>query len=128
VPYQPGDIVLADILDPQGQPCDDPHPAMVLRIDQTVCYLVGITTSYQDPPPGHWIRMLQFPGGHPQTGLYRPCVLKCDWVVKFDPRAVIRKMGEMPDDHFEQATQCISMLVEQKKLQLIDQLANPPAT
>jgi len=113
--------VLADILDPLGQPCDSPHPALVFRIDAEKAYLVGITTSYDDPPPGHWIRMLVAPGGHPETGLDRPCVLKCDWVVCFKVTAIIRKKGVLPDDQLKQAIDQIATLVLAKKLRLIQQ-------
>lgn len=72
--------------------------------------------------------MLEAPGGHPRTGLYRPCVLKCDWVVKFSTAAIQRRMGEMPNNHFEQATNWIKAFVEQKKLQVVIQFVNPPMT
>ena len=113
--------MLAHILDPQGNPCDEPHPALVLRLDDTRAYLVGITTSFEDPPPGRWIRMLHAPGGHPVTGLDRPCVLKCDWVVRFPTAAIIRKKGVLPDDHLKRATDWIVTLVEEKKLQIVKQ-------
>lgn len=119
--YRSGDIVLADLLDPLGQPCNNPHPAMVLRLDAQVAYLVAITTSFDDPPPGHWIRMRHSPGGHSQTGLHKPCVLKCDWVVRFQVPQIIRKIGEMPSDHFELATNQIISLVQQKKLAIVNQ-------
>ncbi len=121
MPYRPGDIVLADILDPDGKPCAGPHRALVLRIDAERAYLVGITSSFDDPPPGRWIRMKHSPGGHRITGLDRPCVLKCDWVVRFKVSAIIRKMGELEDDEFDRATDWIVSLVEEKKLRLIEQ-------
>src|SRR4051812_5878649 len=78
----PGDIVIADIPDPDGNPIDHRHPAMVFRANSQIAYLVAISTSFTEPPPRHWIKLPHAPKGHPVTGLRDPCVLKCDWIIK----------------------------------------------
>lgn len=117
--YSPGDVVLADIPDDAGQPCGHPHTCMVLRssgCDPSI-YLVAISTKFEDPIPRHWLPMLSAPGGHPLTGLKLPCVLKCNWVVKFPAAAVLRRIGSVPPETFEMAVDIILNEVRRKKSQ-----------
>ncbi len=107
--YNPGDVVLAEIPDDAGRPCDHPHPCMVLRSSDCdpYIYLVAISTRFDDPPPKHWLPMLYAPGGHPITGLNQPCVLKCNWVVKFLATAVQRRIGIVPAPTYEAAVDIV---------------------
>lgn len=115
--YNPGDVVLADIPDPHGQPCDHPHTCMVLRssdCDPNI-YLVAISTKFTDPLPSDWLPMLHAPGGHPITGLKYPCVLKCNWIVKFLATAVKRRIGAVPPPVLDEAIDVIEKAIRRKK-------------
>lgn len=66
-------------------------------------YLLGITSSFDNV--GRWMIALDWhPDGHPQTGLWKPCVLKCWWVVRWNSGHIIRILGELDIDTVENAT------------------------
>lgn len=113
----PGDIVIANIPDPEGNPCDHRHPAMVLRSEVGVdpIYLVAISTRY-DPAsrPKDWLLLPFEAGGHPETGLRDACVLKCDWVVRFLASQVVEKIGEIPTNIMGHAIDLILARVEER--------------
>jgi len=54
---KPGDIVIANILDPDGNPCSHSRPVMVLRasLEAANAWVVGISTKFSDPPQLHWL-------------------------------------------------------------------------
>lgn len=59
-------------------------------------WLIAISTQFDRPNANpYWIECDWATGGHPLTGLDRPCVLKCDWVVRFNRRNLIDFLGEI---------------------------------
>lgn len=109
--YKPGDIVIADIPDPDGNPIDHRHPAMVIRADANQAYLVGISTKFSAPLPRHWL----FLPLDATTNLREPCVLKCDWITKPISVASLRKIGEVPTELLSKATDLILDAINQRK-------------
>lgn len=113
--YQPGDIVIADIPDPDGNPIEHKHPAMIIRADSQNAYFLGISTKFEKPCPRHWIELPHDPNGHPVTGLKRPSVLKCNWDTQMLPTSrIVKKIGIVPTDEFELATDWIVTFKKQK--------------
>jgi len=111
-----GSVVLANIPDPDGRPCGHPHPAMVLRgpDDAGNLYLIGISTQFESPPGRLMVECPWSPGGHPETGLDRPCVLKCWWVVPFHRSQVLQYLGRMPSNVSQRALEYAITAVEEK--------------
>lgn len=114
---KPGEIVWAAVLDPEGKPCDEPHPVMVLRAHAGVqdAWVVGISTKFTEPPPRHWLRLPYAEGGHSITGLTRACVLKCNWVQMFPIRQLSEPMGIVPPELYDLAVDLILAEVRRRK-------------
>lgn len=114
-----GWIVLADIPDPEGRACENPHPAMILRgpdVNGDV-WLVGISTNFT-APPGRL--MLECPCND-TTGLTRPCVLKCWWVVRFQWTRIIKQLGIMPSSIALQAVEFAITAAEEARQRRVAQ-------
>src|ERR1700678_2705500 len=118
--FQPGDIVVADIPDPNGTPCGHRHPAMVLRSSPsaTEAWLVGISTGFGAPLPSHWLPLPYDINHHPMTGLVEPCVLKCNWVVRYPVKLIEAKIGTVPTAIFERAVDHVIAEVERRRAKL----------
>ena len=112
---KPGDIVRADIPDPEGNPCAEPHRTMVLRTDGVTAWLVGISTRFSEPPPRHWLLLPFAPGGDKVTGLTQPCVLKCNWVKSKPVQQLSGVIGVVPPEIFDKAVDLVLAEVERKK-------------
>lgn len=118
MPFQRRDIVIADIPDPQGRPCQHRHPAMILMAQDGYedVYVIGISTSFSPPVPAHWIALPFSEEGHPDTGLREPCVLKCDWVVPFRASQLSGPIGKVSQEVYDRATNIILARIEQRKM------------
>lgn len=95
--FSEGEIVKAWIPDPKNNPCEEPHPALIVRTfdNDNRFYVIGITGSFDTPIPWYWMPMSWEPNGHPVTGLVKPCVLKAEWKVLCKPSDVLHRMGEI---------------------------------
>ncbi len=118
-----GDIIYADFPDPNGQPCATPHPAMILtRTDRILAvntiWVAAISTQYTKPLPDGW-KELQYRSKpnppHPTTGLWKPCVLKCDWREPVEKTKIIQELGRVPLDVLEWALAWVKVDVERLK-------------
>ncbi len=82
-------------------------------------YLVAISTRFTAGRlERFWIPVPYTPnaaGVDPKTGLDKPCVLKCNWTVRFNVRAIDYEMGTIPDDVFERAVEFAIAAIEEKK-------------
>lgn len=112
-----GHVVLADLPDPSGAPCGHPHPAMILRgpSENGIVYLVAISTSFERPLGRLMIELPWAEGGHPDTGLSQPCVLKCFWVVRFDEKNILRRLGRLPSEIVSLAIDYVITHVEETR-------------
>ena len=115
--YEFGHVVIADIADPDGNPCDHEHTAMVLRPpdDAGNLYLLAISTKFTRPLSRFMIEVPFAEGGHPVTGLSRPCVLKCGWVVRFHAKNIRCRIGRIPAKYAELAVEYAISAVEEKR-------------
>lgn len=95
--YSVGEIVKVWIPDPKNQLCDEPHPALIFKTSDATpkFWVAGITGSFNEPIPWHWLKMPWDINGHPITGLVKPCVLKAEWVVLCSPGDVVNRMGHI---------------------------------
>ena len=110
-----GHIVFAHIPGSGNQACVDPHPAMVLRGPDPLgdLWLIGISTQFE---PGRLVIELPWsPEGHPVTGLWKRCALRCDWIVPWNVRDIRRRLGIVPSDLAERAVEYVISSVEEKK-------------
>lgn len=106
-----GDIVLALVPNPDGSAADHVHPAVVVSAEMGgIIWLVAISTSFQEPPPAHWIKLPWHPNRRVATGLGRKCVAKCNWMVRFAIAKIDRKIGVVPTIQLRQILEQIKIL------------------
>lgn len=112
-----GHIVYAQIPDPDGKPLDEPHPAMVLREPDAAgnLWLLGISTKYDPPPRRLMIELPWHPDGHPETGLSRPCVLKCWWAIPWKAQHIKRRLGRLSPELVELAIDYALTAIAEKR-------------
>lgn len=117
--YKFGDIVLIDLLDPQGQPCKAEHPAMIFRgpDEAGTAYVVAISTTFDEAEGRLAIDMPWAEGGHETTGLWRRCRMKCWWTCRIQVQSISRWIGVAPPDIAERALNYISVAVEERVAQ-----------
>ncbi len=106
---------MAWIDDPAGSSCDHPHPVMVLHAGPRNFWGVGISSKFTDPIPAHWFKMPNAPGGHLDTGLDRPCVLKCNWLQQIMNADALDQLGHAPKEIRQSAIIEIAARIEDAK-------------
>jgi len=101
-----GHTVLAQIPDPDGNACVGPHPAMILQPPNASgnLWLLGITSEFSLPLERLTIELPWKVGGHPETGLWKRCVLKCWWFVPWRLENITCRLGKLGPDIVESAT------------------------
>lgn len=104
-----------DIPDPDGNPCSEPHRAMVLLTDGTTAMVVGISSKFKEPPPHYWLKLPNAVGGDPVTGLTLPCVLKCNWVVPKPVMQLSDPTGTIPPEIYDRAVDLVLAEHEKRK-------------
>lgn len=98
-----GQIVLVQIPDPDGHPCDGPQNAVIVTKSNLLdtrdfFHVVGISTKFvESTKPPHWIKLPWDNGGHVKTGLSEPCVAKCNWVCPVEKSQIIKPTGALHD-------------------------------
>ena len=110
-----GEIVLVQIPDPDWNPCAVPHNAVIVTKTESIdsrdfVHVVGITGSFDEPLPAHWIKLPYSNGGHVKTGLSKPCVAKCNWVVPVQKIEIIRHVGALHAIRLNQIIEAIRRL------------------
>jgi mRNA-degrading endonuclease toxin of MazEF toxin-antitoxin module len=109
-----GDVVLVTLFDPRGQ---NPklRPAVVLTADHEIAadgqiVLAAISTQF-DPAklPKFLVPVPSDPQGHPQTGLRRKSVVKCNWLkaVRCDE---VTAIGRLPHEYLQSVLRQIAKL------------------
>lgn len=71
-----------------------------------------ISTKIQDPCPDYHIIVHDSHKTDPDTGLYEPCVVKCNWFQDVEHRRVIRGIGAMPGERLEAIMNMINALLD----------------
>jgi hypothetical protein len=117
VSFHEGDIVLVWVPDPDDNSCEHPDPALVFRSSATAnhVWVVGITSSFQEPIPWYWMRVHSGDDVDPETGLYKDSCLKANWVVNCPLSDVVRRMGFLDPERHSQATTLVWQVLERVK-------------
>jgi mRNA-degrading endonuclease toxin of MazEF toxin-antitoxin module len=115
--YRFGDIVKANVPDPTGAQIDYDHTAMVLRPPDANgdLWLLVISSSFTRPVGRLTFEVPWQEGGHPDTGLWRECVIKCKWAVPFNQRDISARIGRMPSEFAERAVEYAITAAEEKR-------------
>lgn len=93
-----GDIVFADVCEPNNGPPAGPHPVIVVSSNQDIdsgrdLNVVVCSRSNLNPPKSGWFKLDTKPGGHEITGLDKACFAKATWLQTIPQALVIRKVG-----------------------------------
>jgi len=98
-----GDIVLVEMLDPQGR---NPkvRRAVVLTTNRQPeqsepIVVAGITGTLQPPLGPEFVELPWQNPRHPKTRLRKRCAVMCSWIAVVDPAAIIRVSGRVPGRH-----------------------------
>jgi mRNA-degrading endonuclease toxin of MazEF toxin-antitoxin module len=98
-PLRYGQIVLAHVGDGHGNFKTRPV-VIVTRTEEFeedgLFEAVCISTHIEDPLPPEHVKLPWHRSGHPRTGLDRPNVAKCNWVVEIDRSEVVKVLGDAP--------------------------------
>jgi mRNA-degrading endonuclease toxin of MazEF toxin-antitoxin module len=92
-----GSIVQATVGDPQGQnaklrPLVIVSPTADLATAEEV-FAVAITGRFAEPLQGDEVRLPFHPGGQAKSGLRKPSIAKCSWLVTLRPEGVAKQSG-----------------------------------
>jgi mRNA-degrading endonuclease toxin of MazEF toxin-antitoxin module len=99
--YHYGQILLVtDVLDPHGRN-PKTRPIIVVTPDDVILeggdlFGVAVTGTFPDPLPVDAVKLPWHRDGHPKTGLDKPAVAACHWIVPIDPDRVVRPRGFVP--------------------------------
>ena len=117
-----GDIVLAQLPDPEGRSIVWPHPAIILNktndiLPENKIVVLGITTKFAAPLETGQFRLPWSPDGDKRTGLRAECVVKCSWRVAIDYKDIQRRIGFTPPDVWDQIKAEILYQIKKKRSQ-----------
>lgn len=113
--YYFGQIILAYVSDGEGGTKE--HPVLVIGSDEDCAsggplQVVVISTKIQNPCPEFHVRVHDSKKTDPRTGLYEPCVAKCNWIQDVEHRRVIKGIGSMPDDLLDPIINKVNELID----------------
>lgn len=74
--------------------------------------VVVISTKIQDPCPDYHVLVHDNRRTDPNTGLYEPCVVKCNWFQDVEHRRIIGSIGSMPDEKLQSIMEKIDALLD----------------
>lgn len=103
---------------------------MVLRPPDAVgdMWLLVISTKFTRPLAKFWMDVPWALGGHPETGLWQECVLKANWAVRMNQRDMTARIGRMPSDYAEKASEyAVTAALEKQRLEKAKAAANQGA-
>jgi mRNA-degrading endonuclease toxin of MazEF toxin-antitoxin module len=101
---EPGLIVWAEIVDPQGRN-PKARPVVLLtgkedtRADDPLT-AVAITATLPKPLPDFYVLLPWHRSGHPMTGLKKRCAAACNWIAEVQQSVDLEVIGRLPDQHF----------------------------
>ena len=117
--FQQGQIVVVEIPDPEGKPCSHKHPAVIFsptdRIEsETHVFVIGVSTKFTEPPPSNWVKLPWQRDGRARTGLDRPCVAKCEWLVEVEKSQLLRPIGAVSSSVLVTIIEQVQLLISKK--------------
>jgi len=97
-----GAVIVAWVSDPQGQN-PKARPLVVLTPTKEIeasnlIVAVAVTGQFGDPLGPDEVALPYHPGGRAGTGLRKPCVAKCSWLVRIQPADVKERKGFIPSE------------------------------
>jgi mRNA-degrading endonuclease toxin of MazEF toxin-antitoxin module len=100
-----GQVVEIVVPDPRGENVKR-RPVVILTSTEEIPSaetLVGaaISTQLVDPLPPDWIELPWDPTGKAKSGLKKPCVVKCRWLVKIKPQEIVSVIGHLSSEKIE---------------------------
>jgi mRNA-degrading endonuclease toxin of MazEF toxin-antitoxin module len=109
-----GSIVRAHVADPQGGNVKV-RPFVVVSsttdIGSTESFVAAaITGRFSDPLAEDEVALPYHPAGVAASGLRKPCVAKCAWLVEFSPADVVEQKGHLSNERLSAVLQRISEL------------------
>jgi mRNA-degrading endonuclease toxin of MazEF toxin-antitoxin module len=116
--YHFGQILLAYVRDGQGHTKE--HPVVIIDTDEGCAsgdplQVVVISTKITEDHPHYHIKVHDNHKINPRTGLYQPCVAKCNWCQEIESRRIINSLGSMPDDLLDAIIDKINELLDDEK-------------
>jgi mRNA-degrading endonuclease toxin of MazEF toxin-antitoxin module len=97
-----GDILLAEVLDPQGR---NPKVRRIVVLTPDAALAAGhpivgaaVTSTLPNPLTADYVPLpwKNPPGGHPKTGLTKRAAVACHWLMVIDPTDVRGRSGFVP--------------------------------
>ena len=94
--FQFGQIVEAYVQDGHGRTKE--RPALIISKDEENdrgedLQVIAITTKIEAPCPPYHVVIVSRSAPNPATGLFKPCVAKCNWIREIKQSKVIRSLG-----------------------------------
>jgi mRNA-degrading endonuclease toxin of MazEF toxin-antitoxin module len=113
--YYFGQIHLAYVKDGAGHTKE--HPVLIIDSDEGCAsgepiQVVVISTKIEDPCPHYHIRVHDERRYDRGTGLFEPCVAKCNWAPSLELRRFIKFLGSMPDNLLDPIVDKINELLD----------------
>jgi mRNA-degrading endonuclease toxin of MazEF toxin-antitoxin module len=111
--YYYGQILLvADVLDHNGQN-PTTRPIIVVTPDVEIAeggdlFGVAVSGTFPDPLPADAVKLPWHRHGHPRTGLDKPAVAVCGWIVPIDPARIVRPKGFVPSKQIREIAEILS--------------------
>lgn len=97
---QQGAVILASVRDPQGA---NPKVRPLVVVTPTAelstgaeLVTVAITGCFSTPLQDDEVLLPFHPAGNAKSGLRKPCVAKCEWLVKLEQADVVDQKGFIP--------------------------------
>jgi hypothetical protein len=104
-PIRFGDIIFAEVLDPNGQNLKT-RRVVVLTPDSELAagfpiVVAGVTGTLPDPLTSDYVKLpyKNPPGRHPKTGLTRKAAVVGTWVISIAPNDIKGRSGFVPPAH-----------------------------
>ncbi|MBN2022496.1 MAG: type II toxin-antitoxin system PemK/MazF family toxin [Pirellulales bacterium] len=99
--YTKGDVVQILTVDPNGLN-EKKRPAVVLsdtfELEAEDAFLVvAVSGQFREPLSDDYVLLPWARGGRTKSGLTKPCVAKCRWLVRVTRKDVFDKLGHLPD-------------------------------
>jgi hypothetical protein len=112
--FHSGQVLWAYVNDGLGSTKE--HPVVIIGSDADCdsggpLQVVVISTKIEMPCPYFHIQVHHDDSVDPDTGLYEPCVAKCNWVQDIEYKRVIQAAGTMPDDLFDEIMTMVEQLM-----------------
>ena len=109
-----GSIVWASVVDPNGRNPKE-RPAIVISSDKHILssdelVAVAVSSRVQLADGAQNVRIPWHRGRHPVTGLDRPCVAVCDWLIRLNKVDIIDVGGTCPPKQLMEILQTVARL------------------